>query len=387
MMEVFIVHKTDAIEPAHQYGGGVVSTLNLLSHLRKTGVPTTMIGVSKHKGRVTDGNFTFIPLGGPDMKWYEYIFRLIVTIPSLKIPKSAIIHSVRIDFMLPLALLRPSNPKVCMTDEHLTTARTAYPGPIYRIAALLYKFGELIVLRRLSRIITVTHSARNYVKRHPWMTPKIAVMPVSGANLDKFKPLSQVKMRKKYGFGVNEKIVVFVGSLIKRKDPVFLLRAFSHLKKKMKNARLVYVGEGSEVPKVQKLIKELGVTDVTFLGNVPHDNLVEVLSASDTLAICSDWEGSPTNMREALASGVPTVGNDVGDVKKVIKDPLTGKVVPKEEKAFADGLFEVLNLNRKTVRKACALLAKDHSYEAVGKRIVAVYRDILREREAAIKQF
>jgi glycosyltransferase involved in cell wall biosynthesis len=57
----------------------------------------------------------------------------------------------------------------------------------------------------------------------------------------------------------------------------------------------------------------LGAKLVTLHGQ-PHDSVATYLSACDALLMTSSSEGSPTIVKEALASGLPVVSVPVGDV-------------------------------------------------------------------------
>src|SRR5690606_12582973 len=53
-------------------------------------------------------------------------------------------------------------------------------------------------------------------------------------------------------------------------------------------------------------------------GDVPAGKVPFVLNAVDGVLLCSDNEGSPTIIKEAMACNLPIVSTDVGDVKERI---------------------------------------------------------------------
>ena len=52
------------------------------------------------------------------------------------------------------------------------------------------------------------------------------------------------------------------------------------------------------------------------------------------MVLTSDNEGTPVSLIEALACGVPVVGTDVGGVRSVVDDGVTGFVVPPPDAAL-----------------------------------------------------
>jgi glycosyltransferase involved in cell wall biosynthesis len=65
---------------------------------------------------------------------------------------------------------------------------------------------------------------------------------------------------------------------------------------------------------------------VQFLGTVA--DIVAVLHATDVIALTSRTEGLPGSLIEAGLCGVPAVATDVGGVRDIVVDRVTGRVVP-----------------------------------------------------------
>ncbi len=77
-------------------------------------------------------------------------------------------------------------------------------------------------------------------------------------------------------------------------------------------------------------------------GEVSSERMPLVLSAADALLLCSDQEGSPTMVKEAMACGLPVVTNDVGDVRMRLAGVMPGAIVDREPARMAQALREVL---------------------------------------------
>ena len=111
---------------------------------------------------------------------------------------------------------------------------------------------------------------------------------------------------------------------IKRVD--VLLRALA-LAKDAGPLRLLVVGDGEIRPRLQKLRRELGTSDlVRFLGY--RRDLTTIASAADIAVLTSANEGTPVSLIEAAAAGRPAVATRVGGVPEVVT-PDTGLLVPR----------------------------------------------------------
>ena len=94
---------------------------------------------------------------------------------------------------------------------------------------------------------------------------------------------------------------------------------------------------------VEDEARELGV-EVGFVD--PGERATELLQALDVFALTS-WptsEGMPTAILEAMACAKPVVSFDVGAVRELVDDGVTGVVVPAEDpQALASAIGELLD--------------------------------------------
>ncbi|WKL02645.1 glycosyltransferase [Paenibacillus amylolyticus] len=78
-------------------------------------------------------------------------------------------------------------------------------------------------------------------------------------------------------------------------------------------AKLLFVGEGPDLPKMQWKINDLGLNDkVHFLGK--QDDIAQVISMADVLMLPSEKESFGLVALEAMACGVPTIGSQAGGI-------------------------------------------------------------------------
>jgi len=383
-LEVVMVY---AYDPSKlQEGGGIRYVHNLVEYLLKNNTKVTLLGVQLAKKQTyKHPNLTFIPLLHESETWWEYFIKLMIKVPLLKFSDSAIIHAHRTYFMLPFILFHRKNPKVCTLHmKPLEFVKVEYPQYL-RFVNIPHKLVESFCLKRTDVLIAVNEEIKlAYEKRYPEVKGKIRVISGSGVDLDRFRPIDKKKMRKKYEFKPDEKIILFAGRIEKIKNLDFLIRSFTLVLTKVPNARLVIVGRGSEQENLVNLAKKLGIEDkIIFMGEVNPENMPEVLNCSDVFALSSLSESSPTVVREALACGIPVVSTNVGDVSGIITDPLLGTVVNEyDEKLFADALIKTIELTKakpEEVKEKCREVALERfSFEKVAKEYINVYKSIVK---------
>jgi len=295
-----------------------------------------------------------------------------------------VIHTCRLDFMLPFVVLYPGNPKVVTSDEPLHDTRLKH----YRFFSLIefiYHITEMWSLKwKIDRLITDCRTAKEYYEqRYPWVKAKLKVISTSGVDPSKFRPMDKMQMKEKFGFSKN-KVVMFVGRLAKVKNIDFLIRSFVLVKRLIPNAKLVIVGRGECQLELKQLVRKLNLDDdVAFAGEIHPYKVPEILNCAEVFALCSITEGSPTVVREALACGVPVVSTNVGDINQVVKNRIIGSIVDKDEIKFADALIRFLNLNeseRRKVEEECVEASKEFSLEEVFEKVLTLYKSILNAR-------
>ncbi len=102
------------------------------------------------------------------------------------------------------------------------------------------------------------------------------------------------------------------------------------------------LGDGPERPLAAARVSELGLGDRIRVPGRTADPLPHLLKA-DLCIFSSRTESFGLGLLEALATGVPVVGPDVGGVSEVLGDPPAGRLVPPgRPAAVADAAEELL---------------------------------------------
>jgi glycosyltransferase involved in cell wall biosynthesis len=151
-------------------------------------------------------------------------------------------------------------------------------------------------------------------------------------------------------------VIGTVAALREEKNISRLLRAFAAVAAG-RPCRLVIVGDGPERPALEAAAQALGVADrVTFTGH--RDDTPALYAGFDVFALTSDTEQMPLSVIEAMASGLPVVSTDVGDVRTMVAAANAGLVGPLEDGAIAASLAALLDDPALRDRLGAANLAK-----------------------------
>jgi glycosyltransferase involved in cell wall biosynthesis len=89
-------------------------------------------------------------------------------------------------------------------------------------------------------------------------------------------------------------------------------------------------GDGDEKGQLEKKIEAAGLQGRIKLPGMVN-NIHEILSACDLYVNSSRWEGLPMSLLEALAHGKPMVATRVGGNPEVVRDGVTGSLVPADD--------------------------------------------------------
>ena len=124
-------------------------------------------------------------------------------------------------------------------------------------------------------------------------------------DIKKIKELFNEKVND-FVFKENKIYLVSVGRLISLKRNQDLIKSLKYLPQ---NIEIIFLGEGNEKENLLNLTKQLNVEKrVHFLGRVlnPYKYMVE----SDIFVSCSESEGFPNVLVEAMICGLPVISSD-----------------------------------------------------------------------------
>jgi glycosyltransferase involved in cell wall biosynthesis len=149
-------------------------------------------------------------------------------------------------------------------------------------------------------------------------------------------------LRAELGIGSGP-LVGAVGALRAQKAYDVLICAAAHLRKAHPDLHMLIAGEGPERPRLQALVRELGLNDVIVMPGRRLD-VPEMLAELDVAVCASHFEGSPLAVMEYMEAGLPIVATKVGGIPDLIEDGVHGLLVePGEPDGLAAAIHDLLN--------------------------------------------
>ena len=177
-----------------------------------------------------------------------------------------------------------------------------------------------------------------------------------GVDFEVFKPHDQAKARARLQFPRDRKLVLFPF------DPAKGVKR--HDLAKAAVDRLALNGH------------DVGLLVVSGINNT---EMPLYYSAADVMILCSDSEGSPTSVKEALACNLPVVSTDVGDVREIMRGIPGTFICSQTVEALADGLDQVLRRKPAFVFDSCSAMQR-YDQRHTADSIVNVYREVIRKQ-------
>lgn len=192
----------------------------------------------------------------------------------------------------------------------------------------------------LRRATVVLPSLTLYdIARNVWRLPRKNLIRVAnGIDASRFRPAAPQSTGAIER--AEEPVIGTIAALRTEKNLSRLIDAFARVVR-LRPARLVVVGDGAEMPKLQEQASALGVADrVVFAG---HSSQPEKFLADFSIfALSSDTEQMPISVLEAMAAGLPLAATNVGDVRHMLAPENSPFVVEKDAQALADALLVLL---------------------------------------------
>lgn len=138
--------------------------------------------------------------------------------------------------------------------------------------------------------------------------------------------ISREQARARLGLPGDAFVIGSVGRLCEQKAPLDLLEAFVPVARLRPEARLVFVGDGSQRAELEAAIAKAGLGARVVLAGLRRD-VPELMRAFDVFALASRWEGLPRVFPQAMAAGLPIVATMVDGAPDVITPGVNGWLV------------------------------------------------------------
>lgn len=339
----------------HVFGGGVRSgvetyVLSLAKGLAGSGIEITMAPLlnGSFVGEAQNLGFKVFTIGkrfkGDPMTIYR-LFKLIRS-EGIDIVHT---HAENSNLYGRIAAKLAGSVKLVTTVHsfYKDTLRDRYKSSCTR--DIIYK-QDLWTARFCDKIIAVGEKLKERLIKDGISKEKIKVIHnginINGYGIDK-EDLDSI--RKGLDIAPGDFVVGTAGRLSPVKNLQMLLHSAGEIKDKGGRIRFLIIGDGPARNYLETMARELGIQkDIIFAGW--RMDLSRILSVIDIFVLCSSVEGMSFAILEAMAFEKPVIATDVGCNSEVIKDGVTGFLVPyNDTSSLTDRILRLLN-DREMVR-------------------------------------
>lgn len=189
-------------------------------------------------------------------------------------------------------------------------------------------FTRAVVLRAIFATVVPSRTLLN-IAHGQFRLPaeRVRLIP-NGVDLQRFRPCVNPEWRRQNHIPDTAVLVGFVGALRPEKRLDHLLKAAA--RSGLSNIWIGIVGDGPCRANLEALAESLGIRNrVVFSGAVRDP--AAAYAAFDVFALSSMTEQMPISLLEAMATGLPALCTDVGDIRDMLGEAGAETVVPKDD--------------------------------------------------------
>lgn len=207
---------------------------------------------------------------------------------------------------------------------------------------VMYNYYMKKLIPRFDGIFVISDKLKNVLSSYNQNVEKILTV----VDVDFFKTIES----KLYNFSY----IAYCGNMESKKDGLpILIESFAQLSEHFPNHKLLLIGENPNNLVMQhnlEIISKYNIENkVVFTGYVSRELMPQLLCHADLLVVSKpDNEQNsgnfPIKIGEYLATGVPVVVTDVGEISKFIKDGISGFLAkPNSTASFYQKMKEALS--------------------------------------------
>jgi glycosyltransferase involved in cell wall biosynthesis len=266
-------------------------------------------------------------------------------------PAVAHTHIIGLNYAYPL-MLRYRTPARVHTVHNLAQREMGVRvGAWVRQLAFRYRLGGVVPVAVADEVRATIQQLYGY--------PDPPLIP-NGIPTDEYAPNpdTRAQWRQAHGIEPRATVVTHIGRFAFQKNHALLVEAFAQVRSDAP-LYLLLVGGGELENAVREQVAGLGLQErVRFLG--VRADVADILRASDVFVLSSRWEGNPLSVMEAMAAGLPVVSTAVGGVPELVREGVTGLLVPSEDAGALAQALQAL-VDDPARRQAMGSAARQHA--------------------------
>lgn len=208
----------------------------------------------------------------------------------------------------------------------------------------------------------------------------------SGVDLSRFDATEAIDLRREFDLGDCELALVMIANFRPQKDHATLFRALAELSPAdRERIRIVVAGSTTAEPDYYRgcvdMLDRLGISHLIRAVGVRSD-APALLAGADAAVFSSKNESGPLVLLEYMASNLPFLATETGEIAHAVKDAGVGILTePRDYLELADGLVQLLAMSPEE-RSAMGARGRQMVEESFEQRVVvreieAIYRRLM----------
>lgn len=245
---------------------------------------------------------------------------------------------------------------------------------------IIYYPIEKILAKKTDCIVTINSEDYEIAKKK--FKSVVRMIPGVGVDVSRFSPFSckieKYDTRLEFGLAKDDFVMVYCAQFIKRKNHKYILDIVSYLNKSIPCLKIIFVGSGPLMSKLQSVCKEKKIENfVIFLGY--RQDVERIYKISDLIISTSYQEGFGISLVEGMACGLPVVCSDIRGHNEIINGINGFRVALSDKKSFIDKI-QLLYCNKK-LREEISVrnisYARNFSRETSVAQMAKIYKEFM----------
>ncbi len=280
-------------------------------------------------------------------------------------------HGYQEDFYAVLAYTR----KPLIATNHLWK-RTTFKLRLYSII-------DSWLMRYFKHIVAVSKPIHDELKKLGYGNKTTII--ANGIDYEKFSVRISVqeksKLRELLGVSIKHILIGMISSLSVEKGHTTAIKTLREtINRGFTDVRLLIVGDGPRFESIKTEVNERKLKEyVIFTGH--RSDIKRILNCLDIYLMTSLKEGMPISLLEAMASGLPVVTSNVGDINTAIINEQNGFIhEPNDVNGFTSSITKIIkdkSLRRKIASAAQKTVQEKFSAKEMSKNYCALYRETI----------
>ncbi|MCL1479002.1 MAG: glycosyltransferase family 4 protein [Marinobacter sp.] len=185
-----------------------------------------------------------------------------------------------------------------------------------------HKFFRPMIRKHAIGAFCKTSAAKRFLSSKGYQTTH--VVPV-GLDFSKFENRKNRDWRAHLKIGANEQLILYVGRLEQRRNPLFIAELAS---KAGPSQHFVVVGEGPSLADVDAIQKERTLNNLHLIGTLSQQELPALYEQADVFILPSDYEIYGMVVAESLFFGTPVISTRTAGPIDIIEVKIQGCLLP-----------------------------------------------------------